>query len=411
MALPSNPEPGLSGDSGASGSRRLTVSEFTRHVKHIIEDELPFVIIEGEISNYVHHSSGHRYFSLKDSSSQLKCVMFKWQAQKLAFKPDNGAQVLIFGTPTVYEPRGEYQVNVQRMQPLGQGDLLLMLEQLKAKLSAEGVFDNQRPLPQYPSKVAIVTSPTGAAVRDMINVLGRRAPHVRILLRPALVQGEGAAADIARAIAEIDAVGEADLMIVGRGGGSIEDLWAFNEEPVARAIHASSIPVISAVGHETDVTLADFAADLRAPTPSAGAELAVRDSRDMKDMLASYTATLRRSVLDTVDRLSGRVDLVLSGFKPERFMQQLMMKSQHVDECGIRMKAALAEILSQREKQAETLEGKLVAMNPKAVLDRGYSIVYRETDKRVVDDTSLITDGDRVHVELAKGSFNARVES
>jgi len=411
MTYPNNTGMDATSASDAGGPARLTVSEFTRAFKNLIEDEFPFVAIEGEISNYVHHSSGHRYFSLKDASSQLKCVMFKWQANKLPFVPEAGAKVIAFGNPTVYEPRGEYQLNIQRMQPLGRGDLLARLEELKAMLESEGVFGNERPIPRFPNTIGVVTSPTGAAVRDIISVLSRRAPYAKIILRPALVQGEGAASDIAQAIRELNEYSDAELLIVGRGGGSIEDLWSFNEEQVAREIHASNIPIISAVGHETDFTLADFAADLRAPTPSAAAELAVRDSVELKETVRGLSDALGRGVLGTVDRLSQRVDLVVSGFSPGRFIQNLELKSQRIDEYSVRMRSALLETLSASEKKAEGLMGKLQAMNPRSVLDRGYSIVYREEDDRIVDDTALVSGDERIRVELANGTFKARVES
>ncbi|MDP2983063.1 MAG: exodeoxyribonuclease VII large subunit, partial [Candidatus Latescibacter sp.] len=241
---------------------RLTVTELTRHLKELIEANFPVVAVEGELSNYVHHTSGHRYFTLKDDLSQLRCVMFKWQGERIDFKPEEGMKLLAVGNLTVYERSGQYQLNVFRLQPLGRGELLLQLEDLKKKLAAEGLFERKHPIPLYPSTIGVVTSPTGAAVRDIISVLTRRAPHVRIILRPAQVQGVGASVDIAQAVQELNLYSDADVIIIGRGGGSIEDLWCFNEEVVVRAIAGSRIPTISAVGHETDITLADFAADL-----------------------------------------------------------------------------------------------------------------------------------------------------
>jgi len=393
-----------------SGIARYTVSQFTRMVKELIEGNIPTVAVEGEISNYLHHTSGHRYFTLKDETSQLRCVMFRGMAQGLDFVPEEGMQVLAVGDPTVYERGGQYQLSVFRLLPLGRGELLARLEELKKRLAAEGVFDNKRPIPRYPRVVGVVTSPTGAAVRDIISILSRRAPHVRIILRPTLVQGVEAAADIARGIRELNEFTDADVLIVGRGGGSIEDLWCFNEEVTARAIAASGIPVISAVGHETDFTLADLAADLRAPTPSAAAELAVRDSAELRDAVSRYRAVLKNAVLGKMDELTGRVEMVTRSLSPGRFLQFLMLKSQGVDELTMRLRNGIAVRLSEHEKSLERLDAKLAALNPRTVLERGYAIVYRESDNRIVTDGADVAAGDRVRAELARGGFSARVE-
>jgi len=393
----------------SEGTPRFSVSEFTRLVKGLIEDNIPVAAVEGEMSNYVHHTSGHRYFTLKDETSQLRCVMFKWQAQSLDFTPEEGMKVVAVGNATVYERGGQYQLTVIRLMPLGRGELLARLEELKKQLAGEGVFDNKRPIPPYPSAIGVVTSPTGAAVRDIINVLSRRAPHVRIILRSALVQGEGAAADIAEGIRELNAYAKVDLLIVGRGGGSIEDLWCFNEEITARAVASSRIPVISAVGHETDFTLSDFAADLRAPTPSAAAELAVRDSGALRDILEGYRSLLRKNVLAKVDELSLRVETVRKGLSPDWFLRHLMLKGQAVDELTLRMTGACSASVSEREKVLERLGGKLAAMNPRSVLSRGYSIVYRDRDRCVVTDSGMVARDDSVSVELSRGGFDATV--
>ncbi|MFC1528986.1 exodeoxyribonuclease VII large subunit [Candidatus Latescibacterota bacterium] len=397
-------------ENGESGKiTRVTVSEFTRLIKELIEDAFPSVAVEGEVSNYVHHTSGHRYFTLKDENSQLRCVMFKWQAQGLDFTPEEGMKVLAVGNATVYERSGQYQLTVSRLLPLGRGELLARLEELKSRLAGEGIFDNQRPIPPFPSTIGVITSPTGAAIRDIISVLTRRAPHVSIILRPTLVQGIEAAADIVQGIKEINEHTDVDVLIVGRGGGSIEDLWCFNEEITARGIFSSKIPVISAVGHETDFTLADFAADLRAPTPSAAAELAVSDSGELLAVIAGYRKILGQGVQAKVEELSQRVVMVKKGLSPDRFLQFLMLKSQVVDELSLRIKSACTGVIADREKTLERLGGKLNAMNPGSVLSRGYSIVYRELDKRVVTDRKMVEEGDFVSVELARGGFRAQV--
>ena len=388
---------------------RLTVSQVTRLVKSLIEDSFPMLTVEGELSNYVHHSSGHRYFTLKDESSQLRCVMFKWQAERLDFRPEEGMKLLAVGSLTVYEVAGQYQLNVLRLQPLGRGELLARLEELKKRLAAEGLFARKRTLPPYPSCVGVATSPTGAAVRDIISILTRRAPHVRILIRPTLVQGEGAAADIVRAIDEFNRHTDADVLIVGRGGGSIEDLWCFNEEIVARAIAGSRIPVISAVGHETDVTLADFAADLRAPTPSAAAELVVRDASEVRQEIEGYRLRLKQGIFSRIEDFALRVESVRKAFSPERFLQNLMLRSQRVDELAMRLRNGCLLAVSARETELERLKSRLLAMNPSSVLNRGYAIVYREADGRIVVDRAMVDTGDGIRVRLARGGIRAMV--
>src|SRR3989339_1280832 len=260
-----------------------TVSELTRAIKFVLEEDFPEVLVEGEISNFRVPNSGHAYFTLKDKDSQLKVVLFKLNKRLLKFEPDDGLHVIVRGRISVYEPRGEYQLIADYMEPKGIGALQLAFEQLKEKLFKEGLFDEAHkiPIPQFPQKIAIVTSPTGAAIRDMLRIIDRRFSNVHIIIYPVKVQGEGASAEIARAVKELNALPDIDVMIVGRGGGSIEDLWAFNEEIVARAIYDSRIPIISAVGHETDFTIADWVAEYRAPTPSAAAEKATPDMKEL----------------------------------------------------------------------------------------------------------------------------------
>ncbi|MBN1447205.1 MAG: exodeoxyribonuclease VII large subunit, partial [Bacteroidetes bacterium] len=261
----------------------LTISQVTRQIKDLLEGQLGTVMVTGEISNFHRHSSGHWYFTLKDTGAQLSAVMFRGNAMGTFFRPDNGMEVVCRGRITVYEPRGNYQIVVTDMQPKGEGALQVAFENLKRKLFAEGLFDEarKRPLPRYPSVVALVTSPTGAAVRDMISVMRRRNPSVQLLMIPVQVQGAGAAEQIAESLDMCNEYGEIDVIVTGRGGGSIEDLWAFNEEVVARAIARSGIPVVSAVGHEVDVTIADYVADLRAATPSVAGELVVPSRTEM----------------------------------------------------------------------------------------------------------------------------------
>jgi exodeoxyribonuclease VII large subunit len=272
-------EPVFWADAEDAAHRPYSVSEITSQVKGLLEENLPKCWVEGEISQYNHHSSGHRYFTLKDNASQLSTVMFKWQAGSLSFIPQQGMQVLVYGNISVFERGGKYQLYAEQIKPAGVGELAIAFEQLKSRLEAEGLFaeNRKRPLPPYPRKIGVVTSPTGAAIRDIIQILDRRAPDIGIVLCPARVQGEGAAAEIAAAIASLNQLDDIDVLIVGRGGGAPEDLWPFNDESVARAIYQSPQPVISAVGHEIDYTIADYVADCRAPTPSAAAEMVGRE--------------------------------------------------------------------------------------------------------------------------------------
>ena len=292
----------------------ISVSDLNHQIKELLEGSFPQLWVEGEISNFIYHSSGHMYFTLKDDESEIRAVMFKGNNQFLHFKPENGMRVFLNGRVSVYEPRGQYQLIAQRMEPAGLGTLFLAFEALKKQLSSEGLFDDdaKKPLPGIPKKIGIITSKTGAAIKDMMQVLERRAPYVELILRPTLVQGDDAAEDIVDAIREVSSDSSIDLIILGRGGGSLEDLWPFNEEKVARAIFDCTTPIISAVGHETDVTISDMVADLRAPTPSAAAEL---------------TAPSISELLSRVDGLNER----LSG-KLMRIMETQWQKMDHLQD-------------------------------------------------------------------------------
>ena len=267
----------------------LSVSELTLKIKSLIEPEFSDVWVKGEISNFKHHTSGHMYFTLKDKAAELRCVMFRGLNQKIKFKPEDGMDVLIQGKVTVYETKGQYQLIVQAMEPAGIGTLFLAFEALKKQLQNEGLFDpaKKRPLPKYPNKVGIVTSQSGAALSDMLNIFQRRAPYVELILRPTVVQGEEASRDIVNGIIELDRINTIDIIIIGRGGGSIEDLWPFNEELLARAISQCKTPIISAVGHETDITISDMVSDVRAPTPSAAAEISAPSASELDQIISN----------------------------------------------------------------------------------------------------------------------------
>lgn len=387
----------------------FSVSELNRQIKNCLEEQFSDLWIEGEISNLKPASSGHLYFSLKDSQSQVSTVMFRGAAMKMRFQPENGLSVLAYGRLTVYEPRGNYQIIVEHMEPKGVGALQLAFEQLKKKLSAEGLFDESRKklLPFLPKKIGIVTSPTGAVIRDMIHVLTRRFPTIQILLRPVLVQGPGAAQEIAEAVHEMNERQDIDVLIVGRGGGSVEDLWAFNEEVVARAIAQSKIPVISAVGHETDFTIADFVADVRAPTPSAAAELAV----PVREELFYTLEKQRRSLYQNISSKIENYELILKRWEtyfrdPGRGLTESLLKIDHIREqmisCMEHRFSFLQQTLNHRKEH-------LTALNPTAILARGYAVAKRISDQQIIRDAALLKDGDAVEVQVYQGSFKSRV--
>src|SRR6185312_734476 len=338
----------------------LTVEQLNRQIKQLIEGELGLVWVQGEISNFKAHSSGHFYFSLKDSKSQISAVMFRGHNSRLRFKPTDGLEVLVRGRVSVYEPRGNYQIVAEMMEPVGAGALQKAFEQLKEKLKAEGLFEvsKKRPLPALPRHIAIVTSPTGAAIRDMMNVLSRRNPSVPVTLVPTIVQGEGSAPQIIEALKKAFQLPNVDVVIVGRGGGSIEDLWAFNDEKLARLIASAPVPVISAVGHEIDFTIADFVADLRAPTPSAAAELVVKNTSDLISKLQATERLLRFSMskylkneMQKLDSLSRRL------VDPKKTLQNLMQRN---DELFSRLNQAVSQFFAHAHLKLQIMHGKLV---------------------------------------------------
>ncbi len=386
----------------------LTVSELNARMKMIVDSVPAFsnIWIKGEISNFKLHFSGHIYMTLKDDGGVLRAVMFKGSAQKLPFVPENGMKVLARGRISVYERDGGYQLYVEEMQPDGIGALHMAFEQLKKRLEAEGLFDakHKKPIPKFPETVGVVTAATGAAVRDIINVISRRYPKVKILLYPALVQGEGAAEDVARGIAYFNEHKCADVLIVGRGGGSIGDLWAFNEEVTARAIFASEIPVVSAVGHEVDFTIADFVADLRAPTPSAAAELVVPSALEVKERIGALSV---RALNGVRGKLQAR-RLMIARLKLPNPTGRIADSRLDVDALLKRLARAQTVHLQSQRKRLEAGAGKLQAMSPLAVLGRGYSIAKR--DGKSVKSVSEIQSGDALTVLLADGSAECLVK-
>ncbi len=396
----------------ASLPETLTVSDLTQQIKMLLETGLAPVWLTGEISNFKRHSSGHFYFSLKDENAQIPCVMWAGRNRSLRFSPEDGMQVLAHGQVTVYEKRGYYQFDVAQIQPAGVGALQAAFEQLKRRLQAEGLFDEARkkPLPEFVQSVGIVTSPTGAALRDLVSVLRRRWPAMKIILRPVLVQGAGAAEAIAQAIGEFNEYKEVEVLIVGRGGGSLEDLWAFNEEIVARAIYASKIPVVSAVGHEVDFSISDFVADVRAATPSAAAELVAPEVTEVKRQLQSLAIQSIRQLQRLLQTQHDRLRRVATSYGLRQPLDQVRQRSQQLDDLQRRLQLALQNRLAIWKQQLKAKEQRLRALSHEHILQRGFAIVYREPDKKLVHEAKELQANDSIHIQFGVGSAEARVE-
>ena len=391
----------------------LTVSELNGFIKDILENVPPLsnIMVRGELSNYKIYPSGHHYFTLKDGDSALKCVMFKGSAMKLRFRPENGMQAVATGRISVYPRDGVYQLYCSSLSADGVGDLYVAFEQLKEKLYREGLFDpaHKKPLPQYPRRIAIITSSAGAAVHDMIRILRSRYPLAKVLLLPVRVQGVEAPPEIVGAIRYANRHQLADVIITGRGGGSIEDLWAFNDERVARAIFASEIPVISAVGHEPDVTIADFVADKRASTPSNAAELAVPERRDLIKHLQSVESAMTKSVLAGLEKASARLDNV----RQKRVMQDPMAtiddRRLHLDNVQQRMGLTAQRKLSGQMQRFTRLAASLDALSPLKVLGRGFAMAQKE-DGTVLRSAAQVCLGERIEVQLGEGTLGCTVD-
>ena len=433
----------------------LTVSELAAQLAAMVEERFPAVWVEGEISNFKVYQSGHAYFTLKDDSAQMRCVLFRNRARRIRFTPGDGLHVLAFGSIEVYAQRGEYSLVVELLEPRGLGALQLAFEQLKERLSGEGLFDagRKRPLPRFPRKIGIVTSPTGAAIRDMLRVIGRRFGEIHIVIAPARVQGEGAAQEVAQGVRDLNALGDVDVIIVGRGGGSLEDLWAFNDEMLARTIAASKVPVISGVGHEVDFTIADFVADLRAPTPSAAAELVVREKqavaesvagltrrlrvaaaralvrqrdrllsmqrrrvltdparplRDLERRLDDARARLRRAMTAAVRHAAHRVELSTQGLRNQSPVLRTLDNRRQLTRLQAQLTRGAARELDRSRHRLRAAAGRLDSLSPLAVLARGYSLT-RTPDGAVVRSARQVGAGDDVSVLLHEGSLDCRV--
>ncbi|MDT8901072.1 exodeoxyribonuclease VII large subunit [Anaeroselena agilis] len=390
----------------------LSVGAVTRYIKALFEQDgtLANVMVRGEISNFKRHYSGHCYFTLKDSDATLRAVMFRGRAQLLRFEPKDGLKVIAGGQISVFERDGQYQLYVDQLIPEGVGELSLAFAQLKDKLAAEGLFEEsrKRPLPLLPRTVGIVTSPTGAAVRDIITVAKRRHPGVRLILVPVQVQGPEAPAQIARAIEILNRLRQTEVIVVGRGGGSIEELWAFNDESVVRAIAASELPVVSAVGHQTDYTLADFAADRRAATPSQAAELVVPDVRELDKYVRTLRAMLETHARALVAGRRRRLDLCLASRLFERPERLFAEKRQTIDILIQRLQQALKTIVTTKQHDLKVAAEKLTMLNPLAVLARGYSIT-RTPEGQVVRRADSVEAGQFLEVVLGLGRLDVQV--
>ncbi|AZS14741.1 exodeoxyribonuclease VII large subunit [Paenibacillus lutimineralis] len=438
--------------------RILSIKELNRYIRMKLESDslLQDVWIRGEISNFTHHSSGHMYFTLKDKDSRIKTIMFASHNQRLPFIPKEGARVIARGNVSVYERDGQYQFYATLMQPDGIGSLYLAFEQLKGKLAAEGLFapERKRPIPRYPRVIGVITSPTGAAVRDIITTLARRYPQATVVLYPVLVQGKAAAPSIVKAIRTLNQMGEADVLIVGRGGGSLEELWAFNEEQVARAIYQSEIPVISAVGHETDFTIADFVCDLRAATPTAAAELAVPHQAELKAQLGQCERVLQRSLQhqlaqarESLRRLANspallqprrslfqhaeRLDMLTTRLKGRASARRELAVSSHdrlsarllryhpqetllytkrrQSEMERQLTQAMTGMLKENSQRLHSSIRQLDALSPLKVMARGYSLVYDEQHKSLIKSLNDVEPGDMVKVKVTDGELDCQV--
>ncbi|MFH1062305.1 MAG: exodeoxyribonuclease VII large subunit [Candidatus Omnitrophota bacterium] len=410
-----------------------TVAELTRNIREILEDSFPQVWIKGEVSTLRTPQSGHMYFTLKDEKAQLKCVFFKNASSRLNFKLEEGMECVCSGRISLYDQSGQYQLYVNTVEPLGKGSLQLAYEQLKKKLEQEGLFDSahKRPMPFLPQKIGIVTSSTGAAIRDILQVINRRYANVHIIIRPCLVQGKTAALDIAQGIEELNLIKDIDVIIVGRGGGSLEDLWAFNEEPVARAVYNSRIPIISAVGHEIDFTICDFVADLRAPTPSAAAELVVQEKEQLVLAVESMAKRLTESIVQRLKLAHMRFSHLLKSYALRRPQVIVEQYQQYLDGFDKRLKTGVLNVLDSKTAQFNALpsldtgiirllktkqshlaqiSARLINLNPLAILSRGYSVTYLRFEKKALKTIKGLKKGDMIETKLDKGVIISQVE-
>jgi exodeoxyribonuclease VII large subunit len=388
----------------------FTVSRLNREVRMLLDAGLPPLWLEGELSNFSSPASGHWYFSLKDRDAQIRCAMFRARNGGVGFRPKDGQHLMVRGRVSLYEPRGDYQMIVEVMEDAGEGALRREFERLKARLAAEGLFDSaiKRPLPTMPKRIAVVTSPTGAAIRDILHILSRRFPSAVVRIHPVPVQGAAAAEAIVQAIDEASRMGDSDVLVLARGGGSIEDLWSFNDERVARAIRRCAIPVVTGIGHEIDFTIADFAADMRAPTPSGAAELVVPDRRELLAQLEGVSRRLALAMERRLARVMERQEQLAARLQRAHPGVRLRQQVQRLDELDLRLRGAWENRLSRLFHRLQLAQRGLDAISPLATLARGYAIVTGP-DGVVVQDASRLNVGDEIEARLARGRISARV--
>jgi exodeoxyribonuclease VII large subunit len=398
----------------STGSTRerdiYTVARLNGEARRLLEEGLSALWVEGEISNFAAPASGHWYFTLKDRDAQIRCAMFRSANSRVGFRPKDGQQLVLRGRVSLYEPRGDYQLIAELMEDAGEGALRREFERLKAKLAAEGLFDAslKRPLPAMPKRIAVVTSPTGAAIQDILHILARRFPPATVLVIPTPVQGAAATDSIVAALDTASRRGDCEVIILARGGGSIEDLWCFNDERVARAIRRSAVPVVSGVGHEIDFTIADFAADVRAPTPSGAAELVVPDRRTLLAQLGGVDARLRQLAAQRLARASERFETLMQRLQRAHPGNRLQQQMQRLDELDMRMRRAWDKNLTRAEQRLRLALRGLAAMSPLATLDRGYAIVTG-ADGRALLDAAEVKPGDTIEARLKRGCVQAVV--
>jgi exodeoxyribonuclease VII large subunit len=389
---------------------QYTVSELNTQIRHLLENSLSDIWVTGEISNFHHHpSSGHMYFTLKDGRGEMRCVMFRGANQFLKFMPNEGMEVRVYGSVTIYEQRGQVQFKVSKMEPAGLGDLFKAFEALKLSLASEGLFDSEhkKTIPKFPSTIGVVTSSSGAALRDILNVLERRAPHVNVIVRSAKVQGNGSALDISKAIIEFNEFKNVDIIIVGRGGGSIEDLWAFNEEMVARSYFESIIPIVSAVGHETDFTIADFVADFRAPTPSAAAEIACIPSEIIHSQFSNLEQNLIRNLLGKIEQIWVRIDYLENRINLQQPHKKIQRQIEKLKQYHQRILNGISLSFSHLNGKVIAGEKQLINLGPKQVMDRGYSIAYNQLGE-IIRNSSDIKIDETFTLKTGHGSLDAQ---
>lgn len=389
-----------------------SVSQLTREVRFLLEGNFPLLWVEGEISNLSIPNSGHWYFSLKDAASQVRCAMFRGQNRKLATPPKEGAHVFLKARVSLYEGRGDFQLLVEHLEEAGEGKLRQEFEALKKRLAAAGLFDetHKKPLPVFPHCIGVITSPTGAAIRDILSVLKRRYPSVPVIIYPTLVQGDLAANNIVQMLETANQRKECDVLLLARGGGSLEDLWPFNEEKVAHAIFASDIPIISGVGHEVDFTIADFVADRRAPTPSVAAEMATPDHLELLQALKSHSLQLLRCMHNKLKNLTQQTSWTQKHLYQLHPKQKLREQWQRLDFYEATLNTQINKILQQKNFLLANAAAKLDALSPLATLQRGFSITTKQTDQTILQHASNVKTGDKIHVRLFDGALDCTVD-